>query len=179
MTYLVVDGAGAPGETDHVNAIEALYPMAYTLKFTSKTDLGRDYVVPPLEGLWWAHDMRSFTTQRDPSQWRWSMMIMLPDWLGASDVEAARAAVTAKKSPPEALGRVELRRLEEGTAIQTLHIGSFADEGPVLEKLHEEVIPSLGFVMTEHHHEIYLSDFRRVAPEKLRTILRQPVAPSD
>lgn len=178
LNYLVIDGEGAPGATAHGNAIEALYPVAYTVKFKSKIDLGRDYVVPPLEGLWWADDMRSFTTHRDPSQWRWSMMIMLPDWLGDDAVNAAKDAVTAKKPVPAALDLVELRRLEEGTAIQTLHVGSFDDEGPVLAKLHEEVIPSHGFVMTQRHHEIYLSDFRRVAPDKLRTILRQPVARS-
>lgn len=178
LNYLMVDGEGAPGDTAHADAIEALYPMAYTLKFKSKVDLGRDYVVPPLEGLWWADDMRSFTTDRNPSKWHWSMMIMLPDWLKDADVEAAKGVVADKKSVPTALGRVDLRRLEEGTAFQTLHIGSFDDEGPVLEELHNEVIPSRGFVMTQHHHEIYLSDFRRVTPEKLRTILRQPVAPA-
>ena len=101
------------------------------------------------------------------------------DWLGEDDVKAAKDAVAAKKSVPAALDLVELRRLDEGTAIQTLHVGSFDDEGPVLEKLHHEVIPSRGFVMTQPHHEIYLSDFRRVAPDKLRTILRQPVAAAD
>ena len=179
LNYLVVDGEGAPGDAAHANAIASLYPVAYTVKFKSKNDLDRDYVVPPLEGLWWADDMRSYTTDRDPSQWRWSMMIMRPDWLGEDDVKAAKDAVAAKKSVPAALDLVELRRLDEGTAIQTLHVGSFDDEGPVLEKLHHEVIPSRGFVMTQPHHEIYLSDFRRVAPDKLRTILRQPVAPAD
>lgn len=174
--YLMVDGHGDPNTAPaYVAAVEALYPLAYELKFASKRELGRDYVVPPLEGLWWAEDMESFTGSRDKSQWDWTMMLMVPDWIDQVRVEAAVEQVAAK-APPARLGDVRLEPLSEGRCVQTLHVGSFDDEAEVLERMHHEVIPDQGFRMVGKHHEIYLSDPRRAAPEKLRTILRQPVA---
>ncbi len=176
MQYLMVDGLGDPGSSPQFQAaIEALYPMAFTLKFMSKQDLGKDYVVPPLEGLWWADDMAAFTTARDKSQWEWTVMIMTPDWITSEMVEMARAKVVAKKNPAS-LPLLRLDTLDEGTCIQTLHVGPFEDEGPLLREMHDDFIPANGFRMVGHHHEIYLSDFRKVVPDKLRTILRQPVA---
>lgn len=176
MQYLMTDGHGDPNASAaFTEAIEALYPVAYKLKFASKRDLGRDYVVPPLEGLWWAEDMDSFTTARDKSQWDWTLMLMVPGWIDqsmfAAAVEQARA-----KLPAARLDGVRLQTLTEGRCVQTLHIGSFDDEAEVLATLHHEFIPGNGFRVTGTHHEIYLSDFRRVAPDKQRTILRQPVA---
>lgn len=176
MQYLQIDGAGDPNvSADYANALAALYPLAYGLKFASKA-AGRDYVVPPLEALWWAADMSSFTTNRDKSQWHWTAMIMVPDWLDHDDVDAARRRLAS--DPPVALDRVRLATLNEGRCIQTLHIGPYDDEGPVLAQLHDEVIADRGLRMVGHHHEIYLGDPRRTAPEKLRTILRQPVQPA-
>lgn len=176
--YLMIDGAGDPNVSpEYAAALAALYPMAYTLKFASKRELGRDYVVPPLEGLWWAEDMDSFTSRRDKSQWRWTMMLMTPDWITEHMFEGALAAVRAKGAP-ELLSHVRLGTLAEGRSVQTLHVGSFDDEGPVLKRLHHEFVPAHGLRLTGRHHEIYLSDPRRTAPEKLRTILRQPVAPA-
>lgn len=170
----MVDGRGDPNSAPgYAEALHALYPLAFALKFASKQDLGRDYVVPPLEGLWWAEDMAAFTTRRDKSTWYWTMMLMMPDWLAAEHVEAARDTVAAKK-PSLAVERV---RVDEGLCVQTLHVGSFDDEGAVLADLHEAFIPEHGLTMTGKHHEIYLSDPRRTAPDKLRTILRQPVRP--
>lgn len=177
MQYLMVDGHGDPNASPAFGeAIEALYPVAYKLKFASKKELGRDYVVPPLEGLWWADDPAAFTTARDKSKWHWTLMIMVPEWLGQADVEAAIEQVGAKDAPAR-LGEIRLEQLSEGLCVQTLHVGPFDDEGAVLARLHNEYIPGHELRMVGTHHEIYFSDFRKVAPEKWRTILRQPVQP--
>ena len=175
LRYLMVDGHGDPNTAPaYAEALGALYPVAYTLKFASKQRLGRDYVVPPLEGLWWAADMEAFTSARDKSQWDWTMMLMVPDWIGEEMVAEAMATVAAK-DPPAALGRVRLEALSEGLCVQTLHVGSYDDEAATLVALHADFIPSQGLRMTGKHHEIYLSDPRRVEASRLRTILRQPV----
>src|SRR5690606_10003888 len=172
--YLMIDGEGDPNTPVFAEATESLYPLAYTIKFASKRELGRDYVVPPLEGLWWADDMAAFTARRDKSRWSWTLLIMQPEWIDASLVDAARRTVEAKGAPT-GLHDLRLATLDEGLCVQTLHVGSFDDEAPVLARLHDEFIPANGLRMTGRHHEIYLSDPRRTAPEKLRTILRQPV----
>ena len=172
--FLAVDGTGDPNTSpEFARAIEALYPAAYALKFLSKRELGRDYVVPPLEGLWWAEDPTAFTARRDKSAWSWTLLIRIPDWLGDDEIARALAAGADKAGPGAPAVRV--LALAEGRCVQTLHIGSFDDAGPVLARMHDEFIPALGLRMAGTHHEIYLSDFRRVAPERLRTILRQPV----
>lgn len=174
--FLMIDGHGDPNTSPaYASALEALYPLAYKLKFLSKRELDRDYVVMPLEGLWWAEDMTTFTSARDKSQWDWTMMILQPDWLGPDEFATARDQV-ARKGAPERLDEVRWGTLHEGRCVQTLHVGSYDDETPVLEELHETFIPEQGLRMAGIHHEIYLSDARKVAPEKLRTILRQPVA---
>jgi hypothetical protein len=173
--YLMVDGHGDPNSSkEFKDAIEALYPVAYKLKFASKQQLGKDYVVMPLEGLWWAEDMTKFTTARDKSEWDFTLMIMQPDWITEEMFAAAMKKVT-EKNPPISIAKVRFETLNEATCVQTLHIGSFDDESAILDEMHNEFIPEQGCVMTGKHHEIYLSDFRKVAPEKLRTILRQPV----
>lgn len=175
LQYLMVDGHGDPNTSPaFARAVEALFPVAWTLKFASKRDLGRDYVVMPLEGLWWADDMSTFTGARDKARWDWTLMVLTPDWIGPDMVAAAVERVGAK-APPERLGDVRSETLAEGRCVQTLHVGPFDDEAAVLARMHDEVIPGHGFTMTGKHHEIYLSDLRRTAPEKLRTVLRQPV----
>jgi hypothetical protein len=176
LRYLMIDGHGDPNTgAAFTDAVEALYPLAYRLKFASKRGLGRDYVVMPLEGLWWADDMDSFTASRDKSRWDWTLMIMVPDWIDsemfAGAVEEAGAKASARR-----LHDVRLGSLAEGRCVQTLHVGSYDDEAETLSRMHHEFIPDNGFRMVGRHHEIYLSDSRRVAPEKLRTILRQPVS---
>ncbi|MDR7275557.1 GyrI-like domain-containing protein [Catenuloplanes atrovinosus] len=164
MRYLMADGQGDPNTSPAFTAaVEALYPVAYRLKFFSKTELGRDYVVPPLEGLWWADDMDAFTAARDKSRWSWTLMIMVPDWIDEAMIPAA--------------GGVRVETLAEGRCVQTLHVGAFDDEAAVLARMHDEFIPGEGLRMTGRHHEVYFSDFRRVPPERRRTLLRQPVAP--
>lgn len=181
MQYLMVDGQGDPNtSTAYADALAALYPVAYALKFISKRELDRDYVVPPLEALWWAADMSVFTSARDKTRWSWTVLIMVPDWLTEEHVAQAVERVAAK-SRPARLDEVRLETLAEGRCVQTLHIGSYDDESGVLAELHDRVIPDAGLQMSGNHHEIYLSDARRTAPERLRTILRQPVrdAPAD
>ena len=174
LPYLMVDGHGDPNTAqEYADALAALYPVAYKLKFASKEG-GRDYVVPPLEALWWAEDMDAFTSARDKSQWDWTAMIMTPDWITGSMVDAAIEKVAAKDRPAS-LDKVRWETLSEGTCVQTLHLGPYDEEGPVLEEMHERFIPEHGLRMTGKHHEIYLGDPRRVEPAKLRTILRQPV----
>ncbi|KTR86219.1 GyrI-like domain-containing protein [Leucobacter chromiiresistens] len=176
MQYLMVNGHGDPNTSPaYADALSALYPVAYALKFFSKRELGRDYVVPPLEGLWWAESADAFTVSRDKSKWDWTMMIMVPEWIEHSAFLQARDRVAAKQGPVR-LEDVRLDALAEGCCVQTLHVGSFDDEGAVLEAMHHEFIPENGYRMNGTHHEIYLTDFRKAAPEKLRTILRQPVA---
>ena len=173
--YLMVTGHGDPNTAqEYKDAVEALYALAYKLKFSSKKTLGKDYVVPPLEGLWWAEDMQTFTTARDKSQWDWTMMILTPEWINSEMFQDALTLVKKAKNPA-ALDKVRLERYHEGLSVQIMHIGSYDDEGPTLMRLHQEYLPLNGWVENGKHHEIYLSDPRRVAPEKLKTILRQPV----
>ncbi len=124
--------------------------------------------------------MAAFTSARDKSRWEWTLLLLVPDWIDRALVErtadAVRAKATRAKPAPARLDEIRFEVLEEGRCVQTLHVGSYDDEGPVLERMHEEFIPANGLRMTGRHHEIYLSDARRVAPERLRTILRQPVA---
>jgi hypothetical protein len=174
MSYLAINGSGGPDPSGEFGAaVEALYPLAYTIKFESRATHGRDFVIAPLQGLWWADDMTAFV-RRDKATWLWTLLIALPDWITADDVESARASTRKKKDVP-ALEKISLRTLREGRCVQILHIGSFEDEGPVLARLHETYLPEHGLVPSGEHHEIYLSDARRTAPAKLRTILRQPV----
>jgi hypothetical protein len=169
----MIDGHGDPNTPVYEAAVSALYPVAYGIKFRSKKELGRDYVVMPLEGLWWAADMSTFTSARDKSQWDWTLMIMTPDWVPArmfeDAVEQARDKGVARAD------HVRLEVLSEGRCVQALHVGPYDDEAELLRRIHEEFIPGRGLRMTGRHHEIYLSDPRRTDPAKLRTILRQPV----
>lgn len=175
IQYLMVDGHGDPNTSQaYADALTTLYPVAYALKFLSKNDLDRDYTVMPLEALWRSDDMRSFTTARDKSRWDWTVMIMTPDWITDDHVDTARERAQRKGGAPL---RAAIRRevLTEGLSVQTLHVGPYDDEAPVLDEMHREVIPGHGLRMTGTHHEIYLSDPRRAAPQRLKTILRQPV----
>lgn len=176
LQYLVIEGHGDPNTSPaFAEAIEALYPVAYKLKFASKQDVGRDYVVPPLEGLWWADDMGSFTARRDKARWDWTLMLMVPQWIDQATFTTAVEQAGVKRRPTR-LDDVRLEALSEGRCVQTLHVGSFDDEVDTLRRMHDEFIPGRRLRMVGKHHEIYLSDFRRVAPAKQRTILRQPVA---
>ena len=174
LKFFKVDGRGDPNSAlEYTEAIEALYAVSYKTKFLSKKE-GQDYVVPPLEGLWWADDMETFSTARDKSQWSWTMMIMTPEWITEEMVTEARLEVEKKKDLP-ALKKLRWEEYQEGLSVQILHLGSYDDEGPVLARLHDIWMPEQGYTFNGLHHEIYLSDPRRVEPSKLKTILRQPV----
>jgi DNA-binding PadR family transcriptional regulator len=174
MNFFMVDGHGDPNKAPaYKEAVEALYSASYTLKFMCKKELSRDYTVPPLEGLWWADDMETFIS-REKDKWSWTMMIMVPDFVDRGTAMRAVAEAARKKELP-ALSRLRFERLEEGKSVQTMHIGPYDEEGPTLRRLHKEFLPQNGLVETGHHHEIYLGDPRKTAPEKLKTILRQPV----
>lgn len=174
LSYLMADGHGDPNSAPaYAQAIEALYALAYRIKFICKGELGQDYVVPPLEGLWWATDMAAFAT-RDKSAWDWTMMIMQPEWVTGAIFERALAEVQ-KKKPLPGLPGIRLERYSEGLSAQILHVGSYDDEAPTLEFLHTTWLAQNSYAASGKHHEIYLSDARRTPPAKLRTVLRQPI----
>lgn len=177
MNFLMIDGTGNPNTSqDFKEAMEALYGLAYTLKFGVK--LGKygkrkyDYPVMALEGLWWMDDMREFSIARK-DEWKWTVMIMQPDIITPDLVELARADLIKKKHPVAA-PEIRFECYAEGLSAQIMYIGPFADEGPTIQRLHAFIHES-GHQLHGKHHEIYLSDPRRTAPEKLKTVIRQPM----
>lgn len=176
MNYLMIDGQGDPNSSaDYAAAIEALFSVSYTLKFSiKKGEPGIDYGVMPLEGLWWADDMSVFHTD-DKSAWKWTMMIMQPDFITSIQVDKAIETVTKKKNLL-ALAKLRFASFTEGPAAQILHIGPFSEEGPTIERVHN-FIDERG-VKSGKHHEIYLSDIRRADPKKWKTVIRQPFTPN-
>jgi hypothetical protein len=174
FVYLMVDGEGNPNTSPaYVAAVEALYGLSYAAKFASKLDLGRDYVVGPLEGLWWGEGEFAALSK---DEWSWTMMIRQPDWLTPELWQAARAKVAKKQL--SALDAVRLETLDEGLSVQFLHVGSYDDEAPTIARMHEWIAAN-GYVETTAHHEIYLSDPRRTEVSRLKTIVRQPMRPRD
>lgn len=173
MDYLMIDGQGDPNTAqEYQEAIEALYSMAYTLKFMSKRQKGLDYVVPPLEGLWWAEGVKDFA-RAEKSAWDWTAMIMQPQSVTEEMFREAVAQVAKKKDLP-ALPKMRLETYHEGPSAQIMYIGPWDAEGPTIARMHA-FIGEKGYRPSGKHHEIYLSDPRRVPPEKLKTVLRQPV----
>lgn len=174
--YLMIDGAGDPNTAaEYRDAVEALYPIAYGLRAAVKSATGDAYVVMPLEGLWWTEDMARFSVE-DKSDWLWTAMICVPEAVTDDMAAAVIPTVTAKKhlyAGPKA--RVET--FVEGKAAQVLHVGPYTAEAPTIAALHEFIADS-GFDLAGRHHEIYLSDPRKVDAEKLRTIIRQPISTS-
>lgn len=173
MNFLMIDGQGNPNTSrTYAQAVEALYALSYHLKFNCKKGpMKVDYGVMPLEGLWWSDDMSSFTTDRK-EEWKWTMMIMQPEFITKDMVVASMEAVAQKKDLP-ALPLIRFKRFAEGKVAQTLHVGPFSEEGPTIEAVHDHIDQN-GLKRSGKHHEIYLSDIRRAAPEKWRTIIRHP-----
>ena len=173
MGFLMIDGHGDPNTSvAYREAVEALYAASYAVRAVGKKTLRRVHTVAPLEGLWSAEDPEVFRT-RDKGAWDWTLMIAQPDWITSDMVDEALAA--AQKKTLRALSLVRSERYEEGPSVQILHVGSYDDEAPTLERLHDGFLPANGLAPTGRHHEIYLSDARKTEPTKLRTILRQPV----
>lgn len=173
LQFLMIDGAGDPNtSTAYAQAIEALYAVSYTAKFmVKKGPQAIDYAVMPLEGLWWADDMASYATG-DKSKWKWTMMIMQPDFVGAGVIQAAIEEVRRKKGVA-AVEALRLEKFSEGLCAQVLHIGPFSEEGPTIQRVHDFI--KARSALTGKHHEIYLSDIRRASPDKWKTIVRQPM----
>lgn len=172
MNFLMIDGHGDPNNNPaYQEVMNALYALAFSLKFALKPQ-GVDYVVPPLEGLWWMEDMTAFSLE-NKDRWDWTMMIMQPEWVTAELVERVRQEVARKKNPV-ALPKLRFETYHEGLAVQIMYIGPYADEHPTIARMHA-FAEAEGYELAGKHHEIYLSDPRRTAPEKLKTVIRQPI----
>ncbi len=172
LKYLAIDGHGDPNSNpEYQSAVEALYSLSYTIKFRLKKE-GLDYVVAPLEGLWWTDQMKDFSIE-NKSIWNWTMMIMQPAQLSEETFAAVGEELRKKKSIPQ-LANVRLCSFEDGLAAQVMHLGPYSAEGPTVERLHHFIAEN-GYELRGKHREIYLSDPNRTAPEKMRTIIRQPI----
>jgi len=177
LSFLMIDGRGDPNSSEaYQDALGALYGIAYTLKFTlKKAEPERDFKVAPLEGLWWADTEAPSmdALQADRDSWNWTMMIAVPDGVTAAEVAAA-AEAAARRRPLPAAGRVHLERVAEGLAAQIMHVGPYSAEAPTIARLHA-FVDAEGYELRGRHHEIYLGDPRRTAPERLKTVIRHPV----
>ena len=173
MNFLMVDGEGDPNTSKaYSDAVEVLFMVSYTAKFIIKKGaLAIDYGVMPLEGVWWADDMSKFSST-DKSNWKWTAMIMQPSFVTSESIARAIADVKKNKNPV-AISKVRFEAFSEGKCAQILHIGPFSEEGPNIEKVHQFI--DTRSQRTGKHHEIYLSDIRRAAPSKWKTIIRQPM----
>jgi hypothetical protein len=174
MNYLMIDGSGNPNTSQsYKEAVEALYAASYTLKFNIKRNQEVDYVVMPLEGLWWADDMNTFTTERNKDAWHWKMMILQPEPVTEELVQEALVQIEKKKNPT-ALSKLRFESYHEGLSVHIMHIGSYDEEGPAIANMHE-FTKKQGYRLRGKHHEIYLGDPRKTKSEKLKTVLRQPI----
>jgi hypothetical protein len=172
MNFLFVDGEGAPASPQYVEAVSALFSVAYALKFMVKRGKSVDYGVMPLEGLWYVDDMTKFDANKK-EEWKWTAMIMQPKYVTAEDFKVAVEQTKKKKDLP-ALPKVRFESFKEGPSAQIMYTGPFSDEGPTIQKIHAAIKAS-GHQLSGKHHEIYLNDPSKTAPEKLKTVLRQPM----
>ena len=170
--YLTVTGTGSPQSEEFQRKLGALYGCAYTIKFEQKKTTGRDFKVAVLEGLWWFGEGGTFAAGKPAKDWRWKLLIRVPDFVTANHVRAALKLLEAKRGVTE---KVELETIREGRSVQMLHVGAYADEPRTVAAM-DELVRAKGLHYRGAHHEIYLSDPRRVPPERLRTILRHPVS---
>ena len=178
MNFLMIDGQGDPNTSkEYQDAMQTLFPMSFKVKFISKNEKSQDYVVMPLEGLWWVDNMEDFSIE-DKSSWKWTAMIRQPDFITKNMIKKAMGEVKKKKNPP-ALSKIRFESFKEGLSAQILHIGPYSEEGPTVKNLHgfieENGYKFEGGNSGQKHHEIYLSDMRRTKPERLKTIIRQPI----
>ena len=175
LNRLAVDGRGNPNDApSYQAAVDTLYSLSYTLKFMHKQRPdGTDYTVMPLEGLWWVPNMAEFSLE-DKDAWHWTALIVQPDFVTSADLQLAIQQLQRKGKDAAVLERARLQRVEEGLTAQIMHLGPYADEAPTIARLHA-FIEEHGYQLSGKHHEIYLGDPRRIAPEKLKTIIRQPM----
>ncbi|MEK6754888.1 MAG: GyrI-like domain-containing protein [Bacteroidota bacterium] len=173
FNFLMIDGAGDPNTSQAFQeAMQALYTVAYTLKFMIKKEKKVGYPVMPLEGLWWADDIAAFSME-NKSAWKWTLMILQPKVVTKALVKKVVKQAMEKKGLV-ALEKLRLDVLHEGLSVQMMHIGPYSAEGPTIEKLHG-FAREHGYELHGKHHEIYMSDPRKVKPEKMKTVIRQPV----
>jgi hypothetical protein len=178
LPYLMLDGHGDPNTTaGYTVAVKAIYAVAYALKTAIRNaEAGVDFAVMPLEGLWWSAGKIALAAAERPS-WDWTLMIAQPEFVTAEMLEEVREGA-AHKATPEAVAAVRFGTLCEGPCAQVMHIGSYSDEAAAALRLHDFIV-SNGRVAAGRHHEIYLSDPNRTAPQRLKTVIRQPVVPLD
>ena len=176
MNFLMISGMGDPNTSqEYKDAVEALFSLSYAIKFMIKKEKSIDYAVMPLEGLWWVDDMTRFSVE-NKNEWKWTSMIMQPEYVTKEIVNEALDETRKKKNLP-ALSKIRFEAFSEGPSAQIMHIGPFSAEGPTIEKI-RNFIKKQGYNLSGKHHEIYLSDPRKSAPEKMKTVLRQPMSPS-
>jgi hypothetical protein len=175
LRFLMLDGDGPIGGPQFAESFEALYKLAYPVKFSAKKQLDLSYPVMPSEGLYWDADGGPEVPLAEATRMVWRLLLMLPDEISSEFVDEVREKVLAKKSLPR-LADIRVQSLTEGTCAQVLHIGPYAAETPTVNRL-RAFAAEKGYEFSGIHHEIYLSDPNRTAPEKLKTILRYPVRP--
>ena len=182
MNFIAVRGKGNPNEKDseYQKAVEMLYGVAYTLKMSYKTEYKIEgffeYVVPPLEGLWWQENVENENYLLNKELFNWISLIRLPDFIKKEDVEWAIKCATEKKKKD--FSKVEFFSYNEGLCVQCMHIGSYNEEPETIQRMNEFVQESgysIDLTDKRHHHEIYLSDPRKADINKLKTVIRQPV----
>jgi hypothetical protein len=173
FNYLMIDGQGNPNNSDEfADKTQLLYALSYAIRFRVKKELSIAYTVMPLEGLWWAKDMSTFLN-RDKASWKWTLMILQPELVTAQMVAEGKAEVIRKKKLPQ-VNDLRFESYAPGTVVTMLHIGAYDDEAPNIQWMHTYA-QEQGYILHGLHQEIYLSDPRKVAPEKMKTILRQPI----
>ena len=174
--FIAVDGHGDPNTAEaYAEAVTALYGVAYVIKFACKREATeRDFVVAPLEGLWYTDDASAFTA-RAKALWSWTLLIAQPSWVTDAMIDTAIDSPRLQKAGLAGLEQVHVENIDEGLSAQLLHVGSYDDEAPALKRLHDEFLPHHDLAPGDPHHEIYLSDPRKTERAKLKTVLRQPV----
>lgn len=174
FNFLMLDGCGNPNTTpQYQDTVTTLFQTAYALKFHIKKSQGIDYGVMPLEGLWWIEDELEFTLE-NKDRWSWTMMILQPEWVTVEMIEQICRDLSKKKDAPPRLAEMRFENYAEGTSVQLMHIGPYVDEHPNIMRMHSYAHDQ-GYANQGKHHEIYISDVRKTAPERLKTVLRQPV----
>jgi hypothetical protein len=172
MNFLMIDGLGNPAMSiEYQQVVETLYSLAYGIKFALKS-LGHDYIVPPLEGLWWMENMNEFNLA-NKDRWKYTMMIMQPEWVTQDWVQRVMETTSKKKKLP-LVPKLKLETYDEGLSVQILYTGAYVNETATIAEMHQ-FIKSNGYTTNGKHHEIYIGDPRKTSPEKLQTILRQPI----
>ncbi len=175
MRFVAIDGNGANDRESLETAVKWLFTTIYPTKQIAKERMGRNFVEPPLESLWWADDMQDFVCGRREMM-NWRMMIVTPDWMTQAMLDEGIAQASARFGKPPA--EIRFEAYHEGLSVQIMHIGPHKEESAIVERLHREYLPAHGLTPHGAHHEIYLNDPKRVAPEKCKTVLRQPVTKS-